>query len=151
MAGCKWWQALSVHEFPKPRLPELGFLWGTSSLWHPPNAAVNPTPTPARRPKRVIDDEAIRKLQEVRRKAITQKRACAFVERTLKSPGDRIQSDQLVIRDHDALVDILSCLCYANAARTNFRVQRTDYSTGMSRYVLVGDWYLERFILERTH
>ena len=98
-----------------------------------------------------MNEEILLQLREVRRKAITQRRACAFVERILKRPGDRIDSSQLLIRDHDTLVDVLSCLCYANATRTNFRVHPADRTNGTARYAAAGDWYLERFILERTH
>jgi Family of unknown function (DUF5716) len=151
IASRKWWQVLPAEQLPSPRLPELGFLWGTSSLWRPPRSAVNQTPIPVRRPQRVMDEEALRKLREVRRKAITQRRACAFVERILKNPGDRIESTQLVIYDHDTLIDVLSCLCYANGSRTNFRIHAIDRTKGEGRYAPAGDWYMERFILERTH
>lgn len=151
VAGRKWWRLLPAEQFPLPRLPELGFLWGTSSLWRPPRLAVNQKPMPVRRPQRSMDEDSLRRLREVRRKAITQRRACAFVERILKSPGDRIQSSQLTIEGHDMLIDVLSCLCYANAIRTNFRVHPIEHSEGVSRYAQAGDWYMERFILERTH
>lgn len=149
IAGRKWWQTLAVERFPAPRLPELGFLWGNSSLWHPPLRTTNSTPIPVRRPKHTLDEEAVRKLYEARRKAITQKRACAFVERMLKNPGDRFESAQLQIRDHGTLIDVLSCLCYANASRINFRIYRVGSRDELSRYVSTGDWYMERFVLER--
>jgi len=151
IAGRKWWQVLPTEKFPVTRLPELGFMWGTSSLWRMPRLSGDPPPLPARRPQRGMNEEILRQLREVRRKAITQRRACAFVERILKRPGDSIDSAKLLIRDHDTLIDVLSCLCYANAARTNFCVRPVDRMNGVARYSAAGDWYLERFILERTH
>jgi hypothetical protein len=150
IAGRKWWQVLPMEKLALPRLPELGFMWGTSSLWKTPQPSADQTPVPVRRPQRGMNEEILRKLHEVRRKAITQRRACAFVERILKCPGDRIDSTHLLIRDHDTLVDVLSCLCYANATRTNFRVHPIDCKNATARYAFAGDWYLERFILERT-
>jgi hypothetical protein len=151
IAGRKWWQVLPAEKFAMARLPELGFMWGTSSLWRIPRLSDDQPPLPARRPQRGMNEEILRQLREVRRKAITQRRACAFVERILKIPGDRIDSTQLLIRDHDTLVDVLSCLCYANATHTNFRVYPADRTNGVARYAAAGDWYLERFTLERTH
>jgi hypothetical protein len=150
IAGRKWWQVLPTERFATARLPGLGFMWGTSSLWRTSRLLDNQTPIPARRPQRGMSEEIFGQLHDVRRKAITQRRACAFVERILKCPGDRIDSAQLSIRDHDALIDVLSCLCYANAARTNFRVHPLEHANGTARYAAVGDWYLERFIIERT-
>lgn len=150
IANRKWWQVLPTERLPLPRLPELGFMWGTSSLWRTPRLINNQTPGPVRRPQRGMNEDVLRQLHAVRRKAITQRRACAFIERLLKQPGDRIDSALLVIRDHDMLVDILSCLCYANAIRTNFRVHAVVRTSGVARYAPAGDWYLERFILERT-
>ena len=76
-------------------------MWGTSSLWRMPRHSDDQPPLPARRPQRGMNEEILRQLREVRRKAITQRRACAFVERILKRPGDRIHSAKLLIRDHD--------------------------------------------------
>lgn len=150
IAGRKWWQVLPAETFARARLPDLGFMWGTSSLWRMPRLANDQKPMPARRPQRGMSEEILRQLHEVRRKAITQRRAFAFVERILERAGDRIDSTQLSIRDHDTLVDVLSCLCYANATRTNFRVHPVDRVNGAGRYAPAGDWFLERFILERT-
>lgn len=149
-AGRKWWLVLDEDEIHRPRLPELRFLWGTSSLWPKSQTQVAHTPTPVHRPDRVLDNEVIIKLREVRRKSITQRRACAFVERILQGPGKRIASGELVIRDHDTLIDVLSCLCYANSSRINFRVHSIDHTKVEERYVPAGDWYLEHFIIERT-
>ena len=148
--GRKWWLALPEEQMPKPRLPELRFLWGASSLWQKSQMQFAQKPTPVRRPERILDEEAKSKLREVRRRAITQKRACAFVKRILRDPGDRIESGELVIRDQDTLIDVLSCLCYANAPRINFRVHLVAHTEAAERYVPAGDWYLERFIIERT-
>ena len=150
MAGRKWWKALPEEGLPTLRLPELGFLWGTGSLWLSPRQMSAQPPAPVRRPPRDLGEAALRQLREVRRKSINQRRACAFVERILPNPGDLIQSDQLVIQDVDTLIDVLSCLCYAHAPRGNFRVHPVDPQTGQSRYAPAGDWYLERFVLERT-
>lgn len=150
IAGRKWWQVLPTEKMAVARLPELGFMWGTSSLWRTPRLSDDQAPLPARRPQRGLNKEILLQLREVRRKAITHRRACAFVERILKTPGDQIDSARLIIRDHDTLVDVLSCLCYANAPRTNFQVHPIEITNGVARYVAAGDWYLERFILERT-
>jgi hypothetical protein len=147
--GRKWWQVFPADTFVA-RLPELRFMWGISSLWRLPRLSDNQKPLPVRRPQHGMNEETLRQLHEVRRKAITHRRACAFVQRILKSPGDRINSAELSIRDHDTLVDILSCLCYANASRTNFRIHLVERGNGVGRYTPAGDWFLERFILERT-
>lgn len=141
---------LPTEQFAPPRLPEFGFLWGTGSLWPVPRLTEEQAPPPVRRPPRAPNEEALRRLREVRRRSITQKRACAFVERLLKQPGDCIRSAQLVIKDNDALLDVLSCLCYAHAMHTNFRVHPDESTNATSRYAPAGDWYLETFVLERT-
>jgi hypothetical protein len=150
IAGQKWWRTLPIQSIPTPRLPELGFIWGASSLWRPPKFSDPSTPKPVRRPQRGISEEVLRQLHEVRRKAITQRRACAFVSRILSDPGKRIDSANLAIHDHDTLIDVLSCLCYANAPRINYRVYPMRPRNGSPRFAPAGDWYLERFVLERT-
>jgi hypothetical protein len=59
-AGRKWWQVLPTEELPPARLPELGFLWGTSSLRRPQRVGLDAAPVLARRPQRVMDEEALR-------------------------------------------------------------------------------------------
>lgn len=149
LAGKKWWIHFLENRGPVPRLPEFSFAWGASSLWRESENSADVAPTPVRRPSRNAYAEAIHRLQEARRKAINQERACAFVARTLAKPGDKVSSDDLQIRNVETLIDVLSCLCYAQARRVNFRLLPPLKRPNV-RYAAAGDWFLERFTLERT-
>jgi hypothetical protein len=149
LAGKKWWLFFPTDRIPPVRLPELGFVWGTSSLWLPRDAGGLAPPAPVKRPARNGHQKTLEQLKAARRKSITLRRACAFVERTLPKAGDRIDSEKLMITDLETLLDVLSCLCYAQGRRANYRIHR-PIKRPATRYAKTGDWYLERFTLERT-
>lgn len=148
LAGKKWWLFFPQDRVPAPRLSELGFVWGASSLWSPPGNSAIAAPRPVRQPSKDTNAKALEQLKAARRKAITSRRACAFVEKVLPKAGSRIDSGKLEIRDLEALLDVLSCLCYAESRRVNYRIHRPG-KRPKQRYAKAGDWYLERFTLER--
>jgi hypothetical protein len=148
--GKRWWQELPVEKLPPCRLPDYGFVWGTSSLYQAPSARPVLPPQRVRRPSACLDEDVIAQLALTRRKALTPERANDFIARNIANIGGVLASHELNLATSDDLLDVVACFCYAASPKANFKIVRAKPEKGVSRYVPAGHWLLERFTLHRT-
>jgi chorismate mutase len=138
-------------DLPSPRLTDPGLI-GIASLARSRRASE----TAARRPVDLplSDQEREASLLEMEknvRNALRLDRANRFIGRLSLKPGQPISSDQLPVHTEDDILDVLSCLVFAPANGSNYRLrtlrqQHPDQPVTMDPK---GDFLIERFEVER--
>ena len=136
---------------PTLRIVETGLV-GTESL-RSRRAKVARTPRTAVAVELTDEDreESLREMQRNLRNALRLDRANHFVDRHELASGERIRSSALKIQSEDDILDVISCLVFAPAHGTNYRLttdRQTDTSAPVTFDAKAG-FEIERFEIER--
>lgn len=95
-------------------------------------------------------EESLREMEKNMRSALRLDRANRFVGRLDLRPGEAVTSDQMPVHGEDDILDVISCLVFASAGGTNYRL-RTMRQMEPSAAVVMdakGDFEIERFEVE---
>jgi len=96
-------------------------------------------------------EESLREMQSNLRNALRLDRANHFVDRHGLASGQRIRSGEMKIHSEDDILDVISCLVFAPAGSTNYRLT-TDRQAAPSAPVVFdakAGFEIERFEIER--
>jgi len=96
-------------------------------------------------------EESLREMEKNIRNALRLDRANRFVERMDLQPGDRRGSNEMEIHGEDDLLDVISCLVFAQAGGAKFFL-RTLRDMEPTQEILMdskGEFEIERFEIEQ--